>query len=117
MTSEPYDAEPPTQQYSAMSAEEPLPTLVHVSQAFSARLPSQRVLDLVTKMEGIDFAALASSAPFRLVAFRALLRDYPNRDPTSLWLHAYDVEVEIDDVNPTNGSSPTLGPLSAATGG
>jgi hypothetical protein len=113
---EPYDAEPPTQQFSAVSADEPLPTLVHVSQAFSARLPSQRVLDMVTKIEGIDFAALATSAPFRLVAFRALLRDYPSRDPTSLWMHAYDVEVEVTDANPTNGSSPMLGPISAVIG-
>jgi hypothetical protein len=114
---EPYDAEPPTQQYSALSAEEHLPTLVRVSAAFSARLPSQRVLDLVTKIEGIDFAALATTAPFRLVAFRALLRDYPNRDPTSLWMHAYEVEVEVEDANPMNGSSPTPGPISAATTG
>jgi hypothetical protein len=116
MIDEPYDAEPPTQQYSAIS-EETLPTLVRVSQAFSARLPSQRTLDLITKIEGVDFAALAQNAPFRIVAFRALLRDYPNWDPTTLWLHAYDVEVEVDDANPMNGSSPTPGPLSAATGG
>jgi hypothetical protein len=114
---EPYDAEPVTQQYSALEADEKMPTLVRVSQAFSARLPSQRILDLVTKIEGIDFAALATTAPFRLVAFRALLRDYPNRDPTSLWMHAYDVEVEVEDANPMNGSSPMPGPISAATGG
>jgi hypothetical protein len=117
MTDEPYDGEPVTQQYAAISADEPLPTLVRVSQAFSARLPSQRTLDLITKMEGVDFAALAQNAPFRIVAFRALMRDYPERDPTSLWLHAYDVEVEVEDANPMNGSSPTPGPISAATGG
>jgi hypothetical protein len=116
MTEQPYDDEPPTQQYEALS-EEHLPTLVHVSQAFSARLPSQRTLDLITRIEGVDFAQLATSAPFRIVAFRALLRDYPAYDPTTLWLHAYDVEVEVEDINPTNGSSPTPGPLSAATGG
>jgi hypothetical protein len=114
---EPYDAEPPTQQYAAISAEEPLPTLVRVNQAFSARLPSQRTLDLLTKIEGVDFAALAQNAPFRIVAFRALLRDYPERDPTSLWMHAYDVEVEVADENPTNGKSPTPEPGSAATTG
>jgi hypothetical protein len=117
MTSEPYDAEPPTQQYSAVSAEEPLPTLVRVNQAFSTRLPSQRTLDLITRIEGVDFAALAQSAPFRIVAFRALLRDYPGRDPTSLWMHAYDVEVEVADENPTNGKSPTPEPDSVATTG
>jgi hypothetical protein len=116
MINEPYDAEPPTQEYSAISADVPLPTLVRVSQAFSARLPSQRVLDLITKIEGVDFAALATSAPFRIIAFRALLRDYPERDPTSLWMHAYDVEVEVAEENPTNGKSPTPAPDSAVSG-
>jgi hypothetical protein len=87
-------------------AGEALPTLVQVSQAFSSRLPSQRVLDMLTRTEGIDFAALAQNQPGRLLAFRALLRDYPERDTASLWLHAYDVEVEIEDVNPTNGKLP-----------
>jgi hypothetical protein len=83
-----------------------LPTLVHVSQAFSARLPSQRVLDMLTRTEGVEFTELAQNQPGRLLAFRALLRDYPERDTASLWLHAYDVEVAIDDVNPTNGNAP-----------
>jgi hypothetical protein len=97
------------------TALELLPTLVTVTQAFSSRLPSQRTLDLVTKIEGVDFEALARNAPFRIVAFRALLRDYPERDPTSLWMHAYDVEVEVADENPMNGTSPTPGPVSAGT--
>ena len=98
-------------------ANEPLPTLIRVSQDFSARLPSQRVIDVLTRCEaGTDFGTLAQTQPFRIVAFRALLRDYPNRDPTSLWMHAYDVECEVGDVNPTNGSSPSPGPISATTG-
>jgi hypothetical protein len=115
MIDQPYDDEPMTE-LADMAAAEPLPTLVRVTQAFTSRLPSQRVLDLVTRIEGIDFAALATAAPFRIVAFRALLRDFPERDPTSLWMHAYDVEVEVEDANPMNGSSPTLGLDSAVTG-
>jgi hypothetical protein len=99
-------------------AGEALPDLVAVTQAFSARLPSQRVLDLLARAEGgaVDFGELAQSQPFRIVAFRALLRDFPGRDPTSLWMHAYDVEVEVSDVNPTNARSPTPGPGSVITG-
>jgi hypothetical protein len=97
-------------------ATEALPTLVHVSQAFSSRLPSQRTLDLLSRIEGADFGTLAQEAPFRIVAFRALLRDYPERDATSLWLHAYDVEVDVDEINPTNGKSPTPAPGSVVSG-
>jgi hypothetical protein len=97
-------------------ATEPLPLLITVSTAFSSRLPSQRVLDQLDQIEGIGFAALAQSQPFRIVAFRALLRDFPDRDATSLWAHAYDVEVEVEDVNPTNGKLPMPGLGSAAIG-
>jgi hypothetical protein len=107
---DPYDDETPTQ------ALEALPTLISVSMAFSSRLPSQRVLDLLSRIEGVDFATLAQNQPFRIVAFRALVRDYPERDPTSLWLHAYDVEVEVADENPTNGKQPTPSPDSVGSG-
>lgn len=93
-----------------LDAAEPLPLLIAVSTAFSGRLPSQRVLDLIDKLEGVGFGELAQAQPFRIVAFRALLRDYPNRDPASLWLHAYDVEVEVREENPTNGKRPTPAP-------
>jgi hypothetical protein len=97
--------------------QESLPTLVHVSASFSARLPTQRVLDLITKIEGgVNFGELAQSQPFRIVAFRALVRDFPRRDPTSLWMHAYDVEVEVEIENPTNGTSPTREPGSLTIG-
>jgi hypothetical protein len=101
----------------AAAAQVPLPALVTVTQAFSARLPSQRILDLMARAEpDIAFGDLAATQPFRIVAFRALLRDFPGRDPTSLWLHAYDVEVEVADINPTNRPSPTPAPGSATTG-
>ena len=96
----------------------PLPDRVTVSQAFTSRLPSQRMLDLLTRIEShTDFGELAKTQPFRIVAFRALLRDYPDRDPTSVWLHAYDVEVDVTEVDPTNGKSPTVSPSSPITGG
>jgi hypothetical protein len=92
----------------------PLPDVVSVTQAFNARLPSQRFLDLVRQLEpGLPFNEIATEMPFRLVAFRALLRDYPGRDQRSLWMHAYDVEVEVVEVDPTNGKSSTPGQPSA----
>jgi hypothetical protein len=45
-----------------------------------------------------------------------LLKQFPDRDPASMWLFSYDVEVEIVDVDPTNGNSPTPEPLSGVTG-
>jgi hypothetical protein len=105
-----------TEDTTPADATEPLPVLIKVSVGFSSRLPSQRVLDQLDKMEGVGFGALAQSQPFRIVAFRALLRDYPNRDPQSLWAHAYDVEVEVEDENPTNGKLPILGQGFAVTG-
>jgi hypothetical protein len=94
-----------------------LPELVNVSQAFSARLPSQRVMDALAKVEpNMTFAQLAETQPFRIVAFRALLRDYPDRDVQSLWMHAYDVEVDVADENPTNGSGPMPSLPSVTTG-
>ena len=96
--------------------DQPLPALVKVTQAFVARLPSQRLLDQLRHCEpGVPFTELAETQPFRIVAFRALVRDYPDRDVTSLWLHAYDVEVDVGDADPTNGKSATLSPPSAAT--
>lgn len=94
----------------------PLPSLIEVPQSFIARLPSQRVLDLLARIEpGEKFGELIESQPPRIIAFRALLRDHPNRDPTSLWLHAYDVEVGIVEADPTNGSVPKLSLPSAPT--
>jgi hypothetical protein len=97
-------------------AEAPLPTLLSVTDAFNRRIPSQRFLDVLAKVEPAPFAELAQAQPFRLLAFRALMRDFPERDPTTLWLHAYDVEVDIVTVDPTNGSSATPVPPLSATG-
>ena len=97
---------------------ERLPLLVKVTSAFSSRLPSQRVMDAIARVEvGETFADLAGNQPFRIVAFRALLRDYPNADPATLWLHSYDVEVDVEEeANPTDGRSPTASRDSAASG-
>jgi hypothetical protein len=87
----------------------PLPDLIQASQAFVARLPSQRVIDLLARLEpGVKFGELIEAQPPRMIAFRALLRDYPTRDPASLWLHAYDVEVALVEVDPflDNGQKP-----------
>jgi hypothetical protein len=93
-----------------------LPTLIPVSTAFAARMPSQRIIDLLKHVEPDQtFGDLAENQPPRLLAFRALLRDHPNRDPTSLWMHAYDCEIELQNVDPTNGKSPTGLPPFAPT--
>jgi hypothetical protein len=92
-----------------------LPTLVSVTMDFNRRLPAQRLLDLLARIEPAPFPQLSEAQPFRLVAFRALMRDYPLRDPTSLWMHAYDCEVQIVDEDPTLPPPPTPEPLSAAT--
>jgi hypothetical protein len=95
----------------------PLPLVVTASESFARRLPTQRVIDAVEHAEpGATFAELIQRQPMRLTAFRALLRDYPGHDVTSLWMHSYDVEVEVVSVDPTNGTSPTLAPPSGTTG-
>jgi hypothetical protein len=38
------------------------------------------------------------------------LRDFPGYDPAALWLHAYDVEVEIGEADPFSNGSATAGP-------
>lgn len=91
-----------------------LPLEVTVTQAFIARMPSQRTIDQLARLEpGVPFAELVESQPPRLIAFRALSRDYPDRDPASVWLHAYDVEVVLVEVDPTNGKPPMPLPPSA----
>jgi hypothetical protein len=95
-----------------------LPTLIETSAAFIARLPSQRVIDLLARLEpGVKFAELMENQPPRMIAFRVLSRDHPGRDPASLWAHAYDCEVAIVDVDPTSQNGRTTSPRSAVTGG
>jgi hypothetical protein len=91
----------------------PLPDCVSVSPAFARRMPTQRALDALARIEPTPFGDLAEQAPSRILAFRALVRDYPHRDLASLWLHAYDVEVEITQPDPTDGREPALSPDSA----
>jgi hypothetical protein len=79
-------------------------------------IPPQRLQDEIAKLEGRPYKDVYEVQPFRCEAFRVLLRDHPDRDVTSLWFHAYDVEVELLDDSPTNGSSPTPALLSAGTG-
>lgn len=93
-----------------------LPDLVTVSLAFSSRLPSQRVLDMIDAVELAPFSELAQTQPFRIVAFRALLRDFPDVDPAELWAHAYDTEVDVETPDPTDNGSRTPAPVFAPTG-
>ena len=95
---------------------EPLPHEVTVTKAFSERLPSQRIIDIATKADGFTFSELANQQPFRLIAFRALVRDWPVRDATSLWMHAYDCEVIIEEVDPTPPPSTTNERFSVVSG-
>jgi hypothetical protein len=96
----------------------PLPTRVTVTRAMLQRVvPPQRLQDEITKLEGRPYRDVYEAQPFRCEAFRVLQHDHPLRDPASLWLHAYDVEVEMAEEDPTNGNSPKLGPPSVATGG
>jgi hypothetical protein len=94
-----------------------LPGVIAVTQAFTTRLPSQRLIDDLARLEpDRPFPELAQAQPFRIIAYRKLLADHPDRDKTSLWLHAYDVEVDVVEADPTNGSGPTLTLPSAPTG-
>ena len=94
-----------------------LPTVVEVTSAFTQRLPTQRVIDLITRLEpGRPFPEIAADMPFRVIAFRKLRADYPDGDDTALWLHSYDVEVQVVEADPFSVNGLTLTPPSAATG-
>jgi hypothetical protein len=95
---------------------EPLPDVVTVTQAFAARMPTQRVIDAVEAVEHEPFGELVQRQPMRVVAFRALLRDRAGYDVTALWLHSYDVEVAIADADPTSPNGTTPAPRSDAIG-
>ena len=99
----------------------PLPDVVQVKIAYFTRMPNQRVVDLLARIEPMPFGELMTTQQNRVCAFRKLIADHPNRDPTSLWLHAYDVEVEIvDALDPTAvgalTSTTTVSPPSVDTG-
>jgi hypothetical protein len=73
-------------------------------------------LDLIDQQEIAKFSELAETQPFRIVAFRALLRDFPNRDPAELWRHSYDTECDVLAPDPTVNGSQTPAPTFAPTG-
>jgi len=93
-----------------------LPDVVTVTQAFATRMPSQRVVDTITRTEGGTAGDLMTAQAMRVIAFRALLRDHPHFDINALWLHSYDVEVEIETADPTSPNGQTPAPPSAAIG-
>jgi hypothetical protein len=95
-----------------------LPVVVTVPESFTRRMLTQRQLDLLATLEpGAPFSELAQTSPFRIIAWRALLRDFPGRDPASMWMHAYDVEVEVVPADPTQPSITTPSPVSSVIGG
>jgi hypothetical protein len=97
-------------------AAQPLPDVVVVTRAFTRRLPPQRLVDMLKRFEpGVALGELTGEQPFRIIAFGALLRDHPGRDEASLWLHSYDVAVEVVDEDPTSGNGLTPLPLFAPT--
>jgi hypothetical protein len=95
---------------------EPLPTVLPVSEAFARRIPSPRLQRTIREVEGRPFGEVMAEDPFRVSVFRMLHERFPDFDLTALWLHSFDVEAEVEEPNPTNGSSPTAGPPSATTG-
>jgi hypothetical protein len=88
----------------------PLPTEMQATLSFVKRLPTQRLLDSLAHYDSTPYGELQEQMPSRVLAFRLLVREYPNRDLGSLWQHAYDVEIEIVDSDPTSalGQMPSL---------
>jgi hypothetical protein len=88
----------------------PLPVEVAVTLAFVKRLPTQRLLDSLAHIDPTPFGELQEQRPSQVLAFRWLVREFPGRDFGSLWMHAYDVEIEIVDSDPTSalGQMPSL---------
>lgn len=95
---------------------EELTLLVTVGKAFSTRMPSQRVLDAIGSCEVAPIGELLQNQPFRIIAFRKLVELYPEHDTRELWAHAYDVEVEVEDVDPTSNGYMTPAQSSAISG-
>lgn len=88
----------------------PLPLEAEVTLAFVKRLPTQRLLDALTRIDPTPFGELQEQRPSQVIAFRWLVRDFPNRDINSLWMHAYDMEIALIDGDPTSalGQMPSL---------
>jgi hypothetical protein len=102
------------------AAQTPLPEVVTATmaelEAFARRLPSARISDQLDKL-GTSFTELCTTdaGKERYAAWRLLLRDWPDRDATSLWLHSWFVEIEVTELDPTERGSPTASPASAPT--
>lgn len=97
----------------------PLPLVVRLGTDQLSRAPSQRVLDLIARFERVsEGITVFRDQPTRVAAFRHLLIEHPHRDANSLWLHAYDVEVDVFEVtpDPTSSGTTTTAPPSAVTG-
>jgi len=93
-----------------------LPLVIRISDAMARRIPSPRLQKTVREVEGRPFQEVMAEDPFRVTVFRLLHEQFPDFDLTALWLHSFDVEAEVEEPNPTNGSSPTPAPPSATTG-
>jgi hypothetical protein len=95
-----------------------LPFEISVPDAFPRRMLTQRQIDLLSNLEpGVTFAELTQTSPFRIIAWRWLLVNFPHDDPTRLWMHSYDVSVAVDPPDPTGTSITTPSPISSASGG
>jgi hypothetical protein len=90
----------------------PLPEVVKVTAETAARLPSQRVLDILARIEPTPITELMANSMSRVLAFRVLMRDHPTRDPASLWAASYDIEVEFETADPTSAVAPATWPPS-----
>jgi hypothetical protein len=88
----------------------PLPLEVNCTIAFVRRIPTQRLLDTLARIDPTPFGELQDQKPSQVLAFRWLVREFPARDATSLWMHAYDVEIALEDTDPTLalGQMPSL---------
>jgi hypothetical protein len=102
----------------AEAAQEALPEVVTCTMAelesYARRLPSPRISDQLEKL-GTSFGEVCSneSGKERYAAWRLLMRDWPERDVTSLWLHSWFCEIEVTEVDPTPAAPPTASPPSA----
>jgi hypothetical protein len=103
------------------AALDPLPTVVKVTEAemqtIGMRIPSAEMLDRLERVGAPPMEELMATNQnkLRYLAFRVLLRDWPLRDATSLWMHAYFCEIEVTATDPTGPVNATGSPLSAAT--
>jgi hypothetical protein len=112
--------ERPVEPAAPAPADEPLPEVMTCTmaalEAMGRRIPSPRLTESLKRI-GITYGELMNddAGRMRYAAFRLLLRDYPDRDLTSLWLHSYFVEIEVTEVDPSLLAGTTTSPPSADT--